>query len=89
MISGVRDNLVVLACLRHGLTSAHGRGVDLLPIELLMALEVSLVRSSELVEFRRAFEATIDLLINEVRCTDGVLAVRLQEALRTLIESTP
>src|SRR5579864_5991189 len=31
MISGVRDNVLALACLRHGLSAVHGRGMGLLP----------------------------------------------------------
>ncbi len=31
MISGVRDHALELACIRHGLPAAHGRGMDRLP----------------------------------------------------------
>src|ERR1700676_5187663 len=34
MISGIRDNALALACIRHGLPAVHGRGVDLLPKEV-------------------------------------------------------
>ncbi len=31
MISAIRDHVMALACIRHGLPWAHGRGMDLLP----------------------------------------------------------
>src|ERR1700739_4545433 len=38
MVSGMRNHVLGLACLRHGLPSAEGRGIDRLPPELRAAL---------------------------------------------------
>ena len=39
MISGIRDHVLALACLRHGLSPAHGRGIDQLPRQVTAQLE--------------------------------------------------
>src|SRR5258705_309489 len=44
MISGIRDNALALACIRHGLPAVYGRGVDLLPTEVVAQFEGALVR---------------------------------------------
>ena len=41
MISGLRDNALALACLRHGLSAVHGRGMDDLPKEVAARFEGS------------------------------------------------
>lgn len=46
-ISGVRDYALSLACLRRGLPTAHGRGSDNLPPEVLKVFEGALGRSLE------------------------------------------
>src|ERR1700689_3830268 len=43
MISGIRDNALALACIRHGLPAVHGRGIDLLPTEVAAQFEGALV----------------------------------------------
>ena len=42
MISGVRDNVLALTCVRYGLSVVHGRGLDLLPSEITAQFEDSL-----------------------------------------------
>ena len=43
MVSGVRDHALALACVRHGLSAVHGRGMDELPAEVAAGFEGALV----------------------------------------------
>jgi len=86
MISGVRDNALALACIRHGLSSVHGRGIDLLPSAVTAEFQDSLVRQLDINELSRAFRVVIHGLIHEIRNADKELAKRLQEVLRALSE---
>ena len=87
MISGMRDQALALACIRHGLSAAHGRGIDQLPSGVTTQLESSLVRQLDTTELLRAFRVVTDGLLNEIRSADAELAGRLQEALTHLSES--
>jgi hypothetical protein len=87
MVSGVRDNALALACIRHGLPAVHGRGIDLLPREVAEQFEGSLVRQLDVTELSRAFRAAIHVLLGEIRRVDGELAAGLQEALACLMET--
>jgi hypothetical protein len=87
MMSGIRDNALALACLRHGLPAVHGRGLDRLPIEVLAQFESSFVRRLDTAELSRALRVVIHGLLSEIRCVDEDLAGRLQEALIDLIET--
>jgi hypothetical protein len=86
MISGIRDHALALACVRHGLPTAHGRGVDQLPDAVTAPWEASLVRQLDLVELSRAFQAAVSELLSEIRHADAQTAERLEETLRRLIE---
>jgi len=88
MISGVRNNALALACVRHGLPAVHGRGMDLLPREVSAPFEDALVRQLREDELRRAFGVAIRALLGEIRSFDGELAARLQDALLHLTEET-
>jgi hypothetical protein len=88
MISGVRDNALALACIRHGLSSVHGRGIDLLPNEVTAQFQDSLVRQLDTDELSRAFRVVIHGLVHEIPSVDKELAERLQEVLTRLSEST-
>jgi hypothetical protein len=87
MISGIRDNALALASIRHGLPAAHARGVDQLPSRLTARFESSLVRQLDTAELWRAFQAVTDSLLAEIRCVDADLAGRLQETLTNLAQS--
>lgn len=84
MISGIRDNALALACIRHGLPAVHGRGVDLLPKEVVAEFEGALVRQLDSAELSRAFRVAMDRLLSEIRCADEAIARRLQAALTLL-----
>jgi hypothetical protein len=87
MISGVRDQTLALACLRHGFPVAQGRGIDRLPASVTEPLEAGLVRTLEGEELRRAFRAATDGLLAEIRQSDAALAARLSGPLTELARS--
>ncbi|TDD15521.1 nucleotidyltransferase domain-containing protein [Kribbella turkmenica] len=84
MISGVRDHVLMLACLRHGVPHSQGRGLHLLPSATTAPVEATLVRSLEGAELHRAFRASVDVLLTEIAYVDAELAVRLDRPLREL-----
>ncbi|HET6987311.1 MAG TPA: nucleotidyltransferase domain-containing protein [Kribbella sp.] len=84
MISGVRDHVLMLMCLRHGVPHSQGRGLHLLPAATTAAVEPTLVRSLDTAELIRAFRASVDVLLAEASLVDAELAVRLAPPLRAL-----
>lgn len=84
MISGIRDNVLALACLRHDVPARQGRGIDSLPPQVTAALTGTLVRSLDVAELRRAFVVTSEALLAEVERADAGLAGRLAGPLREL-----
>jgi len=77
LVGRVRDNVLALACLRHGLPTIEARGIDRLPPEVTAAVRGALVRSLDLTEIRRAFRVTNDALLREIGAVDANLARRL------------
>jgi hypothetical protein len=85
-VSGMRDFVFSMMCLRYDLPTSDGRGIDSLPGELTGPLEAGLIRSLEPDEMCRAFEVTIDAFILELgRGTDNGLSDRLALGLRALV----
>ena len=84
MISGMRDHVLALACLRHGLPAAQGRGMDRLPPAATAGMAGALVRSLDTSELARAFRVAIDALLAEAGQVDPGLAGRLRGTLREL-----
>jgi hypothetical protein len=84
MVSGVRDHVLMLMCLRYGVSHSQGRGLHLLPTATTGAVESTLVRSLEVGELQRAFRASVDVLLAEIALVDAELAVRLTRTLREL-----
>ncbi len=87
MVSGLRDQALALACLRHGLSAHQGRGIDELPAKLACLFGACLVRSIETTELLRAFAAGVDALLKEIQFADESLAQRLAEPLMALLET--
>ncbi len=87
MISGIRDNALALACIRHGLPAVQGGGMDRLPSGVAAQFEGSLVRQLDSAELSRAFRVVILGLLSEIRSVDEELAERLQGALTLLTEA--
>jgi hypothetical protein len=84
MISGLRDHVLALACLRHGVPAVQARGIDSLPPETTAAVAGALVRSLDGAELKRAFTVVTDALILEIERVDAGLADRLAATLRDL-----
>lgn len=84
MVSGMRDQVLALACLRHDLPTVHGRGFDRLPPEATAAIEPAIVRSLDIPELKRAFAAATEALLGEAELSDPALANRLAGPLRVL-----
>lgn len=73
MLSGMRDQVLALACVRHHLTPHQGRAVDDLPPNLSEAVTECLVRSLDKEELARAFRSTMRALLNEIEASDAQL----------------
>jgi hypothetical protein len=86
MLSAMRDNALVLACIRHGVTTAHGKGFDKLPREVTEPYKAALVRQLEAGELRRAFSVVMNLYVSEVSFLDSELAKRLLVTLLRMVE---
>jgi len=84
MISAMRDQVLALACLRHGVPAVQGRGMDSLPPEVTVAVAPALVRSLDIPELKRAYAAITQALLVETERTDPRLADRLTKPLREL-----
>ncbi len=85
MIDCVRDQVIALACLRHGLPAREGRGVDDLPAGLRRRLAETLVRDLTRQELWRAFTASVLALLDEARHADPDRAQRLRQTIRGLV----
>lgn len=83
-ISGIRDYIFSMMCLRHDLATSDGRGVDSLPNDLKASLEAGLIRSLEPEELCRAFEKTVHIFIQELDHTDKELCGQLSLGLTAL-----
>jgi hypothetical protein len=77
MITGVRNHVMALACIRHGVPSEHGRGMDELPREVTAALSGSLIREFCAEELWRALGAAIQGLLAEIRLADTEFAAKV------------
>jgi hypothetical protein len=85
MVSGMRDQVLALACLRHGLPAREGRGMDALPMDVTVPLQDALVRSLDPQELSRAFRVVMGGLIREIQSVDRKLAARLEGTLNELV----
>lgn len=84
MISGMRDHVLALACVRHGVPAVQGRGMDLLPVAVSSPMTAALVRALDRVELRRALRAACVLLLGEIQEADAALAQRLSATILEL-----
>lgn len=84
MLDRLRDELLALACVRHGLNHHHGREADRLPPEVLEALHHARAVSVDSAALIRSKRALLDCFAAEVALHDRALAGRLQPALDDL-----
>ena len=85
MLRGMRDQVLALACLRHGLKVYQGRGIDDLPLQVRTAFAECLVRSIDSAELQRANAASLKTLCNEIKFADAELWNSLEGPLRVLL----
>jgi Nucleotidyltransferase domain len=85
-ISGVRDQVLALACLRLGQPTAYAKGADALPVAVTGGLEAALVRSLAPGELRRALRVAATRLLVELEAGDPVQARRLEGPIRELAD---
>ena len=83
-ISELRNHALALACRRHGLPHAQGRGVDELPAETKARAAAAFARSLERPELLRALGAAIETLLAESG-EAAALAGRVEHELRALV----
>jgi predicted nucleotidyltransferase len=84
MLNGLRDHVLMLACLRHNVPTSQGRGYHLLPPATTYPMEATVARAIDASELTRAFAAAVDVFLTEVEQADAVLAKRLSGPLREL-----
>ena len=87
MVNGLRDHVVSLACLRHGLPAHQGRGVDDLPPDAMETIADTLVRGLRRSELSTAFANAIAALIYEAEQIDPGLASKLRKPARELVRT--
>ncbi len=87
MIDGLRDRVITLACLRHGLPAHQGRGADQLPKPTLSRLSSTLIARPEPKQLIAAFDQLVDLLAEAIEAVDSTLAARLRPVLTVLIKT--
>lgn len=88
MLEGLRNQVLVLSCLRHGLQTHHGRGVDQLPLDLLTALSRTLPVDLTSRSLGAAYATAIELIADEAEHLDADIAARLRGPLTTLRTTT-
>ena len=82
-IGELRNHVLELACLRLGLPSLYGRGLDELPAELKDAFAETLVRSIERTDLERSLRLNVEALLQESAFFTA-LATKLEPSLRLL-----
>lgn len=84
MLDHLRDQILVLACIRHGLNPHHGREADQLPPVVLDALAAARATGVERAELTRSHRELLQLLDGEIEQHDRALSAQLRTPLRTL-----
>jgi hypothetical protein len=82
MLSGMRNNVFELTCLRCRVIPQQGRGLDDLPAPEQAAATECIPRSVETSELKRAFQNTMELMVREMQHVDSELAGKLVTVLR-------
>ena len=88
MLSGMRNEMLALACRRQGLVAVQGRGMDELPCEFQARVARCFPQSLDHTELGRAFAETTEALLAEIGFADAELAGRLWGVLREMARGT-
>lgn len=83
-ISGMKDYVFSLMCLRFDLPTSTGRGIDDLPDHLKNSLRPGLITSLDPKELFRAFETITAVFLSELNEIDQALFQRLKPGLTSL-----
>lgn len=89
MISALRDHVMTLACLRHGLPAAHGKGMDLLPHELRERLSGALIGRLDAEELRSALNVAVRELVDEIQVANPELGTRIRSEMLQIVAASP
>ncbi|WP_336156717.1 nucleotidyltransferase domain-containing protein [Amycolatopsis sp. VC5-11] len=81
MLDDLRDQIIALECLRHGLNPWHGREVDRLPEPVLATLRDGRAASVSSVELERSRQALLQHYLSAVAHHDAERAAALRRAL--------
>ena len=87
MLSAMRDQVLALACLRHGENPREGRGLHRLPTELQARFEPALVGRISRDDIALAFAAVTALALEETSYADVDLAKRIEPAMLALTKN--
>lgn len=85
MLGGLRNAVLTLMCLRHGVPAGQGRGLHLLPEDATKSALATLVGSLQDEELRRAFEVAVRLLLQEAAHVDAKVATALKDPLEAMV----
>ena len=88
MLSGMRNHVLELTCLRCGVNPHQGRGLDDLAGLERDRAATHIPGSLEPSELKRAFQSTMQAFVEEVRQVDGELAIRLSGPLNDIVGVT-
>jgi hypothetical protein len=87
MLSGMRNHVFELACLRCGVIAYQGRGLDELPPVVRNVAAACIPQSLDPAVLKRAFQKTMEMLLDEIRHVDSELERRAGTALQQIAES--
>ncbi|HET6291531.1 MAG TPA: nucleotidyltransferase domain-containing protein [Amycolatopsis sp.] len=87
MLDELRDQIITLLCLRHGLNPWHGREVDRLPVHALEALRDGRATSVGLPELERSRQVLVRHYLTVVEQHDAERAIALRRALEDPVTS--
>lgn len=86
-IGALRDRVLDLACLRHGLPAEHAKGADRLPPQVTDPLRATLVAEAAPAAAHRALRAATAVHLAELAHHDAALAATLSGPLTARVES--
>ena len=84
MLSGMRNHVFELMCLRCGVIAQQGRGLDDLPRCDRETASACIPTSLELSGMKQAFQRTVQALLAEIRSADAALEERLSQTLNEI-----
>lgn len=86
MVNGLRDQVVSLACLRHGLPAEQGRGVDDLPSDVKQTIGETMPGLAGR-DLSTAVASAVTALIEEAEQINPSLAARLRQPVGELVRT--